>query len=387
MKDSGRLFLADMSFNDDSRQSESMKEKTTLSAERPPRICVVGVGGAGNGVLDRLVEKKISGVDTVSISADPERLSLLKADRKLILRGAVPIRGLARCCQPIIGEMAARDQEEEIGEVVRRSDIVFLVAGLGCSVGTGAAPVVAEIARKQGALVICVCTLPFDFEGRVRKDNAIDALNKLRDASNTAVLIPMDGFTEIFHGVHLDGWFRVSNELLAEVIRYFAVLFRMPSEPDTNRESLSKIFKNGEIATIGMGESDSASESGLEDAAEEAITSPLLVLGASNAGYKYVPVGGKLIPVHVPPPVVPAKSVLITFWSDVDVPRDRVEKAIDLVRKGLPDRVVITSQTSPNQSLEGTARCMVMVTGVQLPEELKEKQVQTSGIDRSIDSV
>ena len=127
----------------------------------------------------------------------------------------------------------------------------------------------------------------------------------------------------------------------------------MPSEPDTNRESLSKIFKNGEIATIGMGESDSASESGLEDAAEEAITSPLLVLDTSKAGYKYVPVGGKLIPVHVPPPVVPAKSVLITFWSDVDVPRDRVEKAIDLVRKGLPDRVVITSQTSPNQSLEG----------------------------------
>ena len=90
---------------------------------------------------------------------------------------------------------------------------------------------------------------------------------------------------------------------------------------------------------------------------------------------------------HVPPPVVPAKSALITFWSDVDVPRDRVEKAIDLVKKGLPDQVVITSQTSPNQSLEGTVRCMVMVTGVQLPEELKEKQVHASGIDRSIDSV
>lgn len=252
-------------------------------------IEIVGCGGSGSNTVSRIMEEGIQGADVVAANTDAQHLLLTQASRKILL-GKRTTRGLGAGALPQIGEASAREAEDEIKRLVEGSDIVFVTAGMGGGTGTGAAPIVAEIAKNAGALVISVVTTPFKSEGQMRRENALWGLEKLGEKSDTLVVIPNDKLLELVPRLPLNEAFRFCDEILMRAIKGLTELVTKPGLVNLDFNDLKTVMKDGGTAMIGMGQSG-AQERAL-DSAKKALNSPLLDLDISSATSAIVSVTG-----------------------------------------------------------------------------------------------
>jgi len=252
-------------------------------------IKIIGCGGSGSNTISRIMEEGITGADVIAANTDAQHLLLTQAPRKILL-GKRLTRGLGAGAIPQIGEQAAREAEDEIRSVVEGADIVFVTAGMGGGTGTGSAHVVAELAKQVGALVIAVVTLPFTSEGKMRMENALWGLQKLKEKSDTVIVIPNDKLLQIVPRLPLNEAFRFADEILMSAIKGLTELITKPGLVNLDFNDLRTVMKDGGSAMIGIGQSGSQQRA--LDAAKKALTSPLLESDISTATSAIVSVTG-----------------------------------------------------------------------------------------------
>ncbi len=252
-------------------------------------IRIVGCGGSGSNTVTRIMEEGIQGAEVIAANTDAQHLLLTQASRKILL-GRRATRGLGAGAIPQIGEQSAREAEDDIRQTVEGSDIVFVTAGMGGGTGTGAAPVVAEISKAGGALVISVVTTPFKSEGAMRKENALWGLEKLKEKSDTMVVIPNDKLLELVPRLPLNEAFRFCDEILMRAIKGLTELVTKPGLVNLDFNDLKTVMKDGGTAMIGMGQSGSQARA--LDSAKKALESPLLDIDTSGATSAIVYVTG-----------------------------------------------------------------------------------------------
>jgi len=252
-------------------------------------IKIVGCGGSGSNTITRIMEEGIQGAEIVAANTDAQHLLLTQATKKMLL-GRRATRGLGAGAIPQVGEMAAREVEDEIKAIVEGADIVFVTAGMGGGTGTGSAPVVAEVAKNSGALVISVVTLPFSGEGKMRMENAAWGLAKLKEKSDTIIVIPNDKLLQLVPRLPLNEAFRFADEVLMRSIKGLTELITKPGLVNLDFNDLKTVMKDGGTAMVGMGQSGSQDRAA--DAAKKALSSPLLDMDISTATSAIVSVTG-----------------------------------------------------------------------------------------------
>lgn len=264
-----------------SRQDEELGQ---LLSDVQARIKVVGVGGGGCNTVQRMKEVGIIGAETIAVNTDAQDLLYTDADKKILI-GRDTTRGLGSGSEPSVGEASAKESIEDITELLRGSDLIFITCGEGGGTGTGAAPVVAEIAKELKALTIGVVTLPFTVEGKRRQNNAMEGLSRLKEQVDTLIVIPNDKILEIAPDLPLNSAFKVADEVLTNAVKGITELVTKPGLINLDFADLRTILKKGGAAMIGLGESknDEASEVRAMEAVENALTSPLLDVDISGA--------------------------------------------------------------------------------------------------------
>jgi cell division protein FtsZ len=248
--------------------------KVEFEATSPANIKVVGVGGGGNNAINRMVDAGLSCVEFIAVNTDKQDLALSKALTKIQI-GEKLTKGLGAGAQPEIGAKAAEETRDEIAEELKGADMVFVTAGMGGGTGTGAAPVVASIAKEMGILTVGIVTKPFSFEGKVRANNAEGGLKLLKEAVDTLVIIPNDRLLQIAeHRTTLTSAFSMADDVLHQGVQGISDLISRPGLISLDFADVKTIMKDTGYAHMGVGKS--SGEARAEDAAKKAIHSPLL---------------------------------------------------------------------------------------------------------------
>ena len=248
-------------------------ELEQLLSQQSAKIKVVGCGGGGNNTINRITEVGIKGTQTIAINTDAQDLLYATADYKILI-GKDLTGGLGAGSQPRIGEEAAKESESDIKKALQGSDMVFITCGLGGGTGTGSAPVVAEVAKKMGALTVGVVTVPFSMEGQRRYENAIVGLEKMENVVDTLIVIPNDKLVELAPDLPLHTAFKVADEILTNAVKGIAELVTTTGLVNLDFADVRAVMGNGGVALIGVGESDT--ENRAVEAVEKAINNPLL---------------------------------------------------------------------------------------------------------------
>jgi len=256
------------------------------------KIKVVGVGGSGGNAVSRMKKCKIEGVTLVAINADAQDLKKIRADLKIRI-GKKLTRGLGTGMNPDIGRRAAEEQREEIKEVLKGSDMVFVTYGCGGGTGTGAGPVVAEIAKNLGALTVAVVTKPFSFEGQARSRVAENGLRRLKEKVDSLIVISNDKLLETLDpGTTILNAFWICDDVLREAVKGISDLIMLPGIVNVDFANIKTIMKNSGTALFGIGRA--FGEKRAEKAALQAINSPLLDINLRGAkGILFNVSGGK----------------------------------------------------------------------------------------------
>ena len=245
------------------------------------KILVVGVGGGGNNAVNRMVEEGIRGVELLGINTDKQALASCKSPRLLQI-GADLTKGLGAGAKPEVGEKAAEESREDISSALRGADMVIVTAGMGGGTGTGAAPIVAQIAKEQGALTVAVVTRPFEFEAKRRMDNAKTGIEKLRQNVDTLIVIPNDKILEIVdRRTSVPDALKKADEVLQQAVRGITDLITIKQEINLDFADLRTVMENKGLAHVGVGMA-SGDDKGLE-AIKQAVNSPLLETSLAGA--------------------------------------------------------------------------------------------------------
>ncbi len=269
-----------------------MLEIKTSDAESTAKIIVVGVGGAGNNAVNRMIEENISGVDFIGINTDKQALQLCKAP-KLLQIGEKLTKGLGAGAKPEIGEQAAQESIEEITGALKGADMVFVTCGMGGGTGTGAAPIVAKIAKDMGILTVGVVTKPFRFESRVRMTNALQGIERIKENVDTLIVIPNDKLLEIVDKrTTMPDALKKADEVLQQAVQGITDLINVPAVINLDFADVQTVMKDKGIAHIGIGYGkgdDKASE-----AVKMAVESPLLETTINGATHVIINVSGDI---------------------------------------------------------------------------------------------
>ena len=303
-------------------------------------IKVIGVGGAGCNAVSWLYKKGVKGAEIIAVNTDKQHLDITSADKKTLI-GKNLTRGLG--CGGFMekGREAAKESIQEIKEYLKDCDMVFVCAGMGGGTGTGAAPVIAEVAKEAGAIVIGTVTMPFDIE-RARVDKAEFGLQQLRQGSDTVIVIDNNLLVKIAGSLPIQQAFAVANELIATMIKGIVETIAVPSLVNLDYADVKAIMANGDVSVIGVGESDS--EHRVEEATKRALTNPLLDVDYTGA-----------------------TGALIHVTGGSDLTLDEVNRVGELVTEALdPDANVIWGARI-DESMTGKLRIMTIVTGVNSP--------------------
>ena len=347
------------------QQTEVDKELEEILRERKARIVVVGCGGAGNNTITRMMEVGIYGAELIAINTDAQDLLYTTAHRKVLI-GRKTTRGLGAGGDPKIGEEAAKENEEEIKQLLEGADLVFITCGLGGGTGTGSSPIIAEIAKRLGALTIGVVTFPFTMEGARRIQNAMYGLERLRKIADTVIVIPNDKLLEIAPSLPITLAFKVADEILVRAVKGITELITKPGLINLDFADIRAVMKNGGLAVIGMGESDS--ENRAVEAVEKAIKNPLLSVDISGA-----------------------KGALINITGSEDLTLSEAEKAVSIITEKLDPNANIIWGATLDEELKNKLRVTVIVTGVRSPqifgraEEEEKKEERMTEIEKVLD--
>ena len=260
-----------------------MLEIMSNEAESSAKIIVIGVGGAGNNAVNRMVEEAIGGVEFVGVNTDKQALTLCKAPTVLQI-GEKITKGLGAGAQPEVGQKAAEESIEEVKQLIEGADMVFVTCGMGGGTGTGAAPVIAAAAKEMGILTVGVVTKPFRFEAKTRMNNALSGIENLKKAVDTLIVIPNDKLLEIVdRRTTMPEALRKADEVLQQAVQGITDLINLPALINLDFADVQTVMTDKGIAHIGIGEArgdDKAME-----AVQQAVASPLLettIKGATN---------------------------------------------------------------------------------------------------------
>ncbi|MGC8992354.1 MAG: cell division protein FtsZ [Thermoplasmata archaeon] len=324
-------------------------------------IKIIGCGGGGSNTITRLMEEGIVGAELIAANTDAQHLLITKAQKKILL-GKRLLRGFGAGAIPNVGEEAAKEAEENIKEALRGSDIVFITCGLGGGTGTGSAPVVAKIAKELGALTIAVCTLPFSSEGKLRMENAVYGLDKLRLHADTVITIPNDKLLQIAPRMPLNSAFRLADTVLMRAIKGLTEMITKPGIVNLDFNDLRTIMKEGGVAMIGVGESSSAGDAKAREALETAINSPLLEVDISTA-----------------------TGVLIHVIGGPEMSVSEAQLIVSEIHKKVGDKARIIWGAAVDPEYEGKINVMIVATGVKSNQIMGK--ISPEDINKSIDKI
>lgn len=269
-----------------------MLEIKINESESAARIIVVGVGGAGNNAVNRMVEEDIIGVEFIGINTDKQVLSTCQAPTTMQI-GEKLTGGKGAGARPDIGEKAAQESSEEISQAIRGSDMVFVTCGMGGGTGTGAAPVVAKIAKDMGILTVGVVTKPFKFEGRTRMDNALQGIERLKESVDTLIVIPNDKLLEIVdRRTTMPESLKKADEVLQQAVQGITDLINVPGLINLDFADVQTVMTDKGIAHIGIG-SAKGDDKAIE-AVKQAVSSPLLETTIEGATHVIINISGDI---------------------------------------------------------------------------------------------
>lgn len=323
---------------------DALKSSETLNWEEglasQATIKVMGVGGAGSNMADWLYRKGVKGAEIIAMNTDKMHLDSREADKKILI-GRDLCRGLGCGGFPDKGAEAAKENLQEIKETLKGTDMLFVCTGLGGGTGTGATPVIAELAKSMGAIVIGVVTMPFKIE-KARIDKAEEGLEKLRQSSDTSIVIDNNRLVAIAGNLPIQQAFSVANELIATMIKGIVETIAIPSLVNLDFADVKAIMTQGGVSVIGLGESDT--ENRVEEAVSKAMLHPLLDVSYEGA-----------------------HGALIHIVGGPDTTLEEVTKVGELVTDSLDPEAQVIWGARITEDMAGKLRVMTIVTGVKSP--------------------
>ena len=269
-----------------------MLEIMSNETESAAKIIVIGVGGAGNNAVNRMVEDTIGGVEFIGVNTDKQALLLCKAPTTIQI-GEKVTKGLGAGAKPEVGQQAAEESSEEIRQAVQGADMVFVTCGMGGGTGTGAAPVVAGIAKEMGILTVGVVTKPFRFEGRTRMNNALSGIERLKQNVDTLIVIPNDKLLEIVdRRTTMPESLKKADEVLQQAVQGITDLINLPALINLDFADVQTVMIDKGIAHIGIGQAK-GDDKALE-AVKQAVSSPLLETTIEGASHVIINISGDI---------------------------------------------------------------------------------------------
>ncbi|MEK4424339.1 cell division protein FtsZ [Solibacillus sp. FSL K6-1523] len=301
-------------------------------------IKVIGVGGGGNNAVNRMIEHGVQGVDFIAVNTDAQALNLSKAEYKLQIGGKLT-RGLGAGANPEVGKKAAEESREQLEEVLRGADMVFVTAGMGGGTGTGAAPVIASIARDLGALTVGVVTRPFTFEGRKRQTQAVGGISTMKESVDTLIVIPNDKLLQIVDkSTPMLEAFREADNVLRQGVQGISDLIATPGLINLDFADVKTIMSDKGSALMGIG--IAAGDNRAVEAAKKAISSPLLETSIDGA-----------------------KGVIMNITGGSNLSLFEVQEAADIVQLASDEEVNMIFGSVINDNLNDEIIVTVIATG------------------------
>jgi cell division protein FtsZ len=334
---------------------EKIKEEFGLDSYKP-KILIIGVGGMGCNVVTKINEVNVKGAETIIMNTDAAHMVMCKADKKVLL-GRDITRGLGAGGDPEIGKKAAEESRTELRELLKDANLVFLITGLGGGTGTGATPVIAKIAKEQGALVISAVTLPFKIEG-ARIAKAEDGLYQLRQCCDTVIVIENQKLLEYGGNLPLKKAFELGDEVISQMIKGITETISQPSLVNLDYADVRTIMRAGGVSTIGIGISDSSDRA--REAVMRALKHPLLQVDYSGA-----------------------TGALIQIVGGPDLKLEEVNEIGEHVSKYLSPEAQTIWGARILDEYEGKVQVITVITGVKSPyilgpiKEAQPGEVQT----------
>jgi cell division protein FtsZ len=319
-------------------------------------IKVIGVGGAGNNAVNRMVDSGIRGVEFIAVNTDRQALQLSKAATKIQI-GEKITRGLGAGANPTIGEQAAEESKAEITEALRGADMVFVTAGMGGGTGTGAAPIVAAAAKEMGILTIGVVTKPFTFEGKTRSGHADRGIESLKTKVDTLVVIPNDKLLQIVdRKTSMVEAFKMADDVLRQGVQGISDLIAVPGLINLDFADVKTIMLNTGMAHMGVGRA--SGENRAEDAAKQAIQSPLLETSIEGA-----------------------RGVIINITGGNDLGLHEANTAAELIQRSVDPEANIIFGAVIDETLGDEIQITVIATDFE-----KEKPITTIGVENLVNA-
>lgn len=314
-------------------------------------IKVIGVGGGGNNAVNRMIEHGVQGVEFIAVNTDAQALNLSKADIKIQI-GAKLTKGLGAGANPEVGKKAAEESKEQIEEVVKGADMVFVTAGMGGGTGTGAAPVIAKIAKELGALTVGVVTRPFSFEGKRRQTYAANGITTMKDSVDTLIVIPNDRLLEIVDkSTPMLEAFKEADNVLRQGVQGISDLIAVPGLINLDFADVKTIMSNKGSALMGIG--IASGENRAAEAAKKAINSPLLETSIDGA-----------------------QGVIMNITGGVNLSLFEVQEAAEIVSSASDEEVNMIFGSVINENLKDEIVVTVIATGFN-EDSNQNKQPQT----------
>ncbi|MBD3263015.1 cell division protein FtsZ [Candidatus Woesearchaeota archaeon] len=320
------------------KSSEKQTEDDVVVGQA--NIKVIGCGGGGINAVDWLYKKGVKGAEVIALNTDKIHLDNREADKKILI-GKDLTRGLGCGGYPEKGAEAAKESINDVKESLKGTDMVFVCAGLGGGTGTGSAPIVAQVAKEMGAIVIGVVTMPFNIE-KARIDKAEFGLKQLRNKTDTVIVIDNNRLSDIAGNLPIQQAFAVANELISTMIKSIVEIIAVPSLINLDYADVKAIMASGGVSVIGIGESDT--DARVDESVNRALSNPLLDV-------KYDGANGALIHIE----------------GGSDMTLDEAEKIGELVTAGLDMEANVIWGARINQKMQGKLRVMTIITGVKSP--------------------
>lgn len=324
-----------------------------MEMDQLAQIKVIGVGGGGNNAVNRMIESGLEGVEFIAVNTDAQALHLSKAETKLQLGGKLT-RGLGAGADPEIGKKAAEESREHLQEILQGADMVFITAGMGGGTGTGAAPIIAEIAKELGALTVGVVTRPFTFEGRKRANKASAGIAALKEKVDTLIVVPNDRLLEIVDkNTPMLEAFREADNVLRQGVQGISDLIAKPGLINLDFADVKTIMKDKGSALMGIGMA--TGENRAAEAAKKAISSPLLETSVDGA-----------------------QGVLMNITGGVNLSLYEVHEAAEIVSAASDPDVNMIFGSVINEDLKDEILVTVIATGFDNAEKKQQQNIPQS---------
>ena len=324
--------------NRNNREEPNMSFATESGPENVVTIKVVGVGGAGNNVVNRMVKSGTQGIEYVAVNTDKQALAVSSADQKIQI-GEKLTHGQGAGSDPDVGKRSAEESRNNIAKSLENADMVFITAGMGGGTGTGAAPTIADIAREAGILTVGVVTKPFKFEGKRRMDQAMKGIEELKEKVDALVIIPNDRLKYATdEKITFANAFAIADDVLRQAVQSISDLIKTTGLINLDFADVTAVMKDAGLAHMGVGRA--AGKNKAEEATRIAINSPLLETSIEGA-----------------------RGIIVNITGPMDMDLDEVEAAANMVKDVAADDALFMMGAAFDETLEDEIRVTVIATG------------------------